>query len=546
MVPLDRGSPSAPAPAGDDARLHALVDAIVSTSAELDIATVLQRVVRAACELTGARYGALGVLGEHEGLREFVHHGLDDATRARIGHLPTGRGVLGHVIDDPRPLRLHELSAHPRSVGFPRHHPPMRTFLGVPVRAHGEVYGNLYLTDKECDGEVTDFTAADESVVVALAAAAGVAVDHAEAYRRVREHERWLEAAAACTAAITGERGPERVLDDVLRVAAGTARARAGACWTDRDGVPVPLRDAAGAHAPVLLALDDGSAAGLPGPGWVLVAALRSSHRWLGALALSWPREAGRAAPEVDRAMVGAFVEQVALAIDVAAAHTDRARLAVLEERDRIARDLHDMVIQRLFAIGLGLQGAAQDAVRPDVAARLEQAVDDLDETIKDVRASIFRLRPRATGAGGGLRAGLDAEVARARENLGFLPRLRTEGVTVTVPEDVAADALAVVREALANTARHAGARSALVEVVVGADLVVRVVDDGAGVPAAGGRRSGLANLEHRALRHGGTFAVGAAPGGGTAVAWTVPLAHQDRPGGRDDDRGRASRARAR
>jgi signal transduction histidine kinase len=218
------------------------------------------------------------------------------------------------------------------------------------------------------------------------------------------------------------------------------------------------------------------------------------------------------------------FAEQLALALDVADAQADRARLAVLEDRERIARDLHDMVIQRLFAIGLDVQGAAQESVRPEIARRLESAVDDLDETIKDVRTTIFRLGARAGGTGTGLRHRIDAEVVGARQALGFLPRLRTDGVTATVPEDVVEDAVAVVREALANIARHARAQDVVVRVEVGPGLVVEVQDDGVGIPGDVSRRSGLANLENRAARRGGSFVVTALPEGGTHLRWTVPL----------------------
>jgi signal transduction histidine kinase len=263
----------------------------------------------------------------------------------------------------------------------------------------------------------------------------------------------------------------------------------------------------------VLRELADGS--------WALALPLRSGDRWVGALAMDWP--AGEA-PRLDLPSIAGFGEQLALALDVADAQADRARLAVLEDRERIARDLHDMVIQRLFAIGLDVQGAAADAMRPEVARRLESAVDDLDETIKDVRTAIFRLGPRAGGTGTGLRHRIDAEVVSARQALGFLPRLRTDGVTATVPDDVVEDAVAVVREALANVARHARAHDVVVRVEVGSDLVVEVQDDGVGIPGDSTRRSGLANLENRAARRGGTVEVRALPEGGTDLRWSVPL----------------------
>ncbi|KQY25026.1 hypothetical protein ASD16_06100 [Cellulomonas sp. Root485] len=498
-----------------DDRLEAMMDAVVSMTADLDMATVLERFVAAGCSLTGARYGALGVLGEHGGLQEFVYQGIDAQTALLIGHLPEGRGVLGHLSTAPDVLRLHDLADHPSSVGFPANHPPMQTFLGVPVRARGAVFGNLYLTDKLGPGGTpVDFTARDEQVAVALAAAAGVAVGHARAYHQARQHELWLEAAAAVSSWLTGGLPRDEALAAVLTRVEETAGATSSALFGEEDELPTALAEELAGVWPVLRELEDST--------WALALPLRSGDRWVGALAASFP--AGEA-PQLDLPSIAGFGEQLALALDVADAQADRARLAVLEDRERIARDLHDMVIQRLFAIGLDVQGAAaHDAVRPEVARRLESAVDDLDETIKDVRTAIFRLGPRAGGTGTGLRHRIDAEVVSARQSLGFLPRLRTDGVTATVPDDVVEDAVAVVREALANVARHARAHDVVVRVEVGSHLVVEVQDDGRGIPGDVPRRSGLANLENRAARRGGTVVVTALPEGGTDLRWSVPL----------------------
>ena len=498
-----------------DVRLDALMGAVVSMSAELDIATVLERLVAAGCLLTGARYGALGVLGEHGGLEEFVHQGVDEPTARLIGHPPEGRGVLGHLVSDPHPLRLHDLAAHPSSVGFPAHHPPMRSFLGVPVLDHGAVFGNLYLTDK-ADG--ADFTGRDEQVAVALAAAAGVALGHARAYHRAREHERWLETAAAATATLTAGRPRDSAVASVLAHVRQRSGAATATLHEDPDALPAELSTELTGRSPVLRAPghDDGP--------WTLAVPLRSGERWVGGLVLTWPVDGPASGPRLDLPSITGFGEQLALALDVADAESDRARLAVLEERERIARDLHDMVIQRLFAIGLDVQAAAQDAVRPELSRRLEAAVDDLDETIKDVRTTIFRLGSRGGATGTGLRHLIDAEVVQARRGLGFLPRLRTDGVTATVPDDVAQDAVAVVREALANAARHARAHEVVVRIDVGRDLLVEVQDDGVGIPAQIAVRSGLANLEDRAVRRGGSLRVTALLDGGTHLQWSVPL----------------------
>jgi signal transduction histidine kinase len=509
----------------DDGSLRALMDAVLSVSSELELTTVLERLVIVACRLTGARYGALGVV-DHGELSAFVNHGMDDRTRRQIGHLPRGHGVLGHLIEVPEPLRLHDLSTHPTSVGFPPHHPPLRTFLGVPVRARGAVFGNLYLTEKwTAQTGAGDFTAEDEEVVLALAAAAGVAIDHSHAYARVREHERWLEAADACTSALTRDAGMDQGATLVVARAVAVAAAHDGLLLTRRSDVPDALVPyAVEATRPHLVPTAHGAPTAVSGPAWLLAVPLHSAERWVGALLLGWRRDDALPRPAVDLGIIAGFAEQLALALDVAAAQADRARLAVLEERERIARDLHDMVIQRLFAVGLNVQGVAQDDVPAGAAARLDRAVDELDETIKDIRTAIFRLGTRSAGQAGGLRSRIDAEILEAREHLGFLPRLRIDGITAAVPADVADDAVAVVREALANTARHAEARSAVVQIDVGADLVLTVSDDGIGPPRTLTRRSGIANADARARRHGGVLELTTGASGGMALTWSVPL----------------------
>lgn len=523
----------------DRQSLTSLIDAIVVMSSEMDLETVLRRCVSAACELTRARYGALGVIGEHGGLSAFVHHGIDDETARLIGPLPEGKGVLGHIIDSPEILRLHDVSTHPSSVGFPPHHPRMRTLLGLPIRARGTVFGNLYLTDKlDEEGAVVDFSEDDEQVVEALAATAGVAVDHARTFRAAQEHERWLEAAAASVTALTSELPAELAGQQVVDHLRAAADAEVGLFFSDLAALPEGALDDAllarslRAQRPSLVTVADGSWAGRPGGAWVLSVPLRSGEKWVGAACLLW--SATRSRPRLTPAVVEEAARQVALALDVSTARADRGRLALLEERERIARDLHDMVIQRLFAVGLSVQAAGQDAVREDVARRLDAAVDELDGTIKDIRAAVFRLGRRDDVDASSLMSRVDAEVVKARDRLGFLPRLRTEGVTAVVPQDVTDDAVAVLREALANVARHAQAHAVTVTVVVGADLEISVEDDGVGIADLLARRSGLANLEARAARRGGSATVEAGPAGGTRLRWTVPV----RPAGRARRRG--------
>ncbi len=499
-------------------RLSGLLDAVVAVASDLDLALVLERIVSTARLLSGARYGALGVIGADSRLVEFVTQGVDEATRARIGHLPTGDGVLGLLIEDPRPVRLHDIRDHPHSVGFPANHPPMHTFLGVPIRTRESVFGNLYLAEKQGHGPGPhDFTQSDEEVVVALASAAGVAIENARLYSLGRVREEWLQAAARSVRAITGGDDPVPEIVQSVRAASGADVVRlVDAAHDGTDELAALAREASAQRAP-LVATD------LPGLDRAVALPLQAGGRAHGALVLGWTSEP--TAHPLDLSMKASFADQVALALDVAAAQHDRARLAVLEDRERIARDLHDLVVQRLFAVGLSVQSVARHDLPPELADRLEGVVDDLDASIKDVRSAIFRLRERSGPAD--LRDALHDEVASAREHLGFLPRLHTSGPLVAVPALAGEDLVAVVRESLSNVARHAGATTATVEVVVrDGRLRAVVTDDGTGPPQPGtGRRSGLLNLADRALSHGGTFDLEPAPGRGTRLRWEVPLA---------------------
>ena len=399
-------------------RSRGLLDAVVGINADLSLERALERIVNAAVDLVGARYGALGVLevGPGRRLREFVTAGLTDEERAAIGELPRGHGILGVIIDRPEPLRLPVLGDDPSSYGFPPNHPPMETFLGVPIRTRDRVFGNLYLTEKRGGGT---FTAEDEEVVVALAAAAGVVIENARLFEETERRQRWLEAAAEVTSALLTETGREDKLrrvaelarevpgadtaavlladeDDRLRVVAvdglpeddllGTALETWGSPLADvlGDGGSVALHDVhADPRLPRELAGPDGS---------LLLVPLRTTLTLSGVLAIGWSAASERAFLDTDVRLVEAYADQAALAMQVAQAREDRSRLAVFEDRDRIGRDLHDLVIQRLFAIGLTLENAARLAVRPEAAQRISTAVDDIDTTIKDIRRTIFEL----------------------------------------------------------------------------------------------------------------------------------------------------------
>ena len=526
-------------------RLSGLLSAVVAVSSELDLAAVLQRIITTACSLVGARYGALGVLGpERDQLVQFITHGLDDETRAAIGDIPHGHGVLGLLIKEPKALRLHEISEHPKSVGFPPNHPPMHSFLGVPLLVRDEVFGNLYLSDKE-SGE--DFSAADEEVVTALAAAAGVAVENARLYEQSRNREAWLRAAAECTRTLTSD-GPLRSGYDQVVASAHTASAApvvvllrpaepeldpTGSLYAVAQRGLLEVTETPVATVPeTLVQMVDARAAtqlepqavadllGCKEPQSAAGAPMWAGERLEGVMLFLWPEATPSSA--IDLFQATTFGERVALAMAVAEAQADRERIAVLEDRDRIARDLHDLVIQRLFAVGLSVQGAAHDAVKPQVAQRLERVVDDLDETIKDVRRTIYQLH--ATPGVGGLRSEIDEVLEHAEDALGFAPSLRTDGPLSAVPDEVGADLVAVLRESLTNAAKHADATSVRVEVRVGSALEASISDNGSGMPASLSRRSGLANLQARAEAHGGRLTVSPVPTGGTEIVWWVPL----------------------
>ncbi|HZR13768.1 MAG TPA: GAF domain-containing sensor histidine kinase [Acidimicrobiia bacterium] len=365
----------------NDERLSRLLDAVLSIASDLSLPVVLRRIVESACDLVSARYGALGVIGDDQRLSDFINVGMDAQTFRAIGTLPEGRGILGLLIVDPKPLRLRDLTTHPESFGFPPHHPAMRSFLGVPIRVREHVFGNLYLCEKQGADEFSD---SDEALVVALATAAGVAIENARLHERVSE-------------------------------------------------------------------------------------------------------------------------------------------LAVIEDRERIARDLHDKVIQRLFATGMALQTTARIAARPEVGARIAQAVDDLDETIREIRNTIFALHERTRR---GLRVDVFALASEARHALGFDPHVHLEGpIDSVVPEPIAADLLATLNEALSNVARHAHASRVDIAIAVDSDVSLHVVDDGTGIdesaPTTG---HGLANMAVRAKERGGRFTVQRRPRGGTTLEWRVPL----------------------
>lgn len=530
-------------------RLAHLLDAVVAVTADLDLGDVLSRIVRAACELVDARYGALGVLHrDREHLVEFVTRGLTPEEHAAIGDLPHGKGVLGLLIREPHPLRLPNLAAHPASYGFPPHHPPMHTFLGAPIRIRNEVFGNIYLTEK-ADHE--EFTAEDESILVALAAAAGIAIDNARLYERTRRQRAWVETSNELSQRLL-EGSAER---DAMRFLVGAAvehsyarngfvalhdelgRLHVVTCNLEHDGAPCDVlltapgwRTLVQSGEPVLLNdLDPTRADGEllaeltsvlgDGHGEVAVLPVVVGTSDVGVLVVVWTKDNSSAAAEMLELLSG-LATQTGLALTASRSQHDRSRLTLLEDRDRIARDMHDHVIQRLFATGLSLQAASHLATHPTVRARVIDAVDDLDLAIKDIRHAIFELHDVEAATAAQAVQGLVTDLTEA---LGFRPDITMRGPIDQLPPEIAADVLAVVREGLSNIARHAAAGHASVSIDCADHLVVTVRDDGDGM-APGTRRSGLGNLADRARVNGGSLEIHPVTPTGTELLWQIPL----------------------
>lgn len=529
-----------------------LLDAIVAVGSELDLVVVLHRIIEAAAALVDAEYGALGVIGDHEVLTQFITVGIDEADRLKIGPLPTGKGVLGLLIREPHALRLSNLSDHPVSFGFPPNHPPMSSFLGVPIRVRNEVFGHLYLTEKR--GGVA-FDSADETVVVALAAVAGVAVANARLYDEADKRERWLKASAEVTTTLlsgsnsgdaltiiarhareTAEGiasfvvlpGPDESL--VVKFADGVAADRLRGLTIDIEGsllgrsfqttapITVPtLPD----DDPISLALDGavGPTMLVPLPDTIGVRGVLVVVMTPGSLLFG-----GQAAQ-----MLAIFVGQAAVALQLAEARREGERVVLYEDRDRIARDLHDLVIQRLFASGMQLESTTRLIEKDEAVTRIRHVVDELDSTIREIRTAIYALQTPVTSNQTSLRSKLLEITDAAAASANFTPSMQFDGpVDSAVPPEVGPQLLAVLIEALSNVARHSRAERVTVTVKVDADEVsLRVRDDGIGIGERSGigGAGGLANLAERAARLGGAFSIAASSApAGTELVWSVPL----------------------
>ncbi|MGW7522056.1 sensor histidine kinase [Streptomyces sp. NPDC054783] len=534
-------------------RVHSLLEAVLSVGRELDLKQALRSIVEAAAVLVEAEYAALGVIGpDGKRLSEFLTVGVGEEQITRIGPYPEGHGILGQLIRHPEPLRLAKLSEHSASYGFPPGHPPMNSFLGVPIRVRDQVFGNLYLTEKRGGAQ---FDEEDESVLSTLAVAAGVAIDNARLYEESRLRERWLQASAEITHGLMSGSGrgealgliAERALeitDAVLAVVAVpmegtgalTVELAIGQEAEGHSGLVLPVDDsligrafatAAPVTSPDVSRGDKDSAAPprFTGLGPAVAVPIGTGEGVRGVVLLV--RAAGRTEfTDKETQPLQGFAAQAAVAMELAQRRQDAEQIRLLEDRDRIARDLHDLAIQRLFATGMTLQSAGRFIEHPEASERVLRAVDDLDETIKIIRSTIFGLRTREGADGPGLRARAVRVAGEAAPVLGFAPSLRMEGLLDThVPKEAADHVVAVLSEALTNTARHAHADRAEVALTTdGRELCLTVSDNGVGIPPEG-RRSGLRNMAERAEQLGGDLTFTGPPGGGTTIVWRVPVA---------------------
>ena len=534
-------------------RKDELLESALILASDLSLDVVLQRIIELAVKLTDARYGALGVVGSDGRLVDFITTGVTPVERQAIGPLPVGEGILGVLIRDARPLRLRVIADDPRHVGFPANHPPMQSFLGAPVRGRGKVFGNIYLTEKQ---GAPEFDAEDEAALLVLATHAGVAIENARLYEETRRRGQWLEAVREISSAILAGAEGDRVLQIVVHrarelvdAATATIVAPAGSGLSD----PLTIRVADGAHAAELVGLPipiEGSVSGdvlRSGRPTVLADASRNSRTYqpmialgnmgpmvlvplvlrgrpFGALTVANPID-GAAFDEEAVRLVETFADQASVALEYGRAQAELNRLSLLDERERIGRELHDGVIQSLFSVGMGLQAAAVRSRDPEVETRLEAAVSEIDRAIRDLRNYIFGLRP-------GILA--DRQLEQALEDLAREFGAKSGVTTVTdingtIAAELApraADLVQLTREALSNVGKHAQATTCRVSLRRdGEEGVLEIDDDGQGFdPGAPPSGLGLKNLKDRAAAIGGRVAIESKVGEGTTVKIAIPL----------------------
>jgi signal transduction histidine kinase len=532
-------------------RKDVLLEAGLALASELSLPMVLQRIVDLAAEVTDARYGALGLIGAGGDLVDFITTGISVKQRRAIGALPHGKGLLGMLIREPRIVRVAEIRSHPESVGFPPNHPPMTSFLGAPVQAIGRVYGNIYLADKR---SAPEFSEDDERSLHILATQAGVAIANASLYQESVRRERWLEALREISGHILEGADANTVLNSIAEHARDLAGADAASILTTTASPGnLVVAAAVGAYAPKVrkqsvpaaesiaggviqtgkvLHTDDASTharayqpiirLGHVGP--AIFVPLRVRGRSTGTLMVA-NLKGGRLFDDATIRLVETFADQASVAIEYSRAQADVQRVGLMEERERIARELHDGIIQSLFAVGMGLQGTALLAGSPTTAARIDDAVDELDRVIRDLRNYIFGLRP-------GILA--DRQLDQALQELGDdLQKRSGARVEVKVDAELAASLssrshqiVQLTREALSNVARHAQAGRSSVRLAREGKVAVLVIeDDGVGFNAdseSGG--NGLRNMRQRTEAMGGAMMVKSEVGKGTSLQMTFPV----------------------
>ncbi|MET0474514.1 MAG: GAF domain-containing sensor histidine kinase [Mycobacterium sp.] len=529
-----------------------LLRVVVGLAADLDLDATLHRIVTAAMELTGARYGALGVLGTDGTLVSFLHSGMDAATVNQIGHLPVGKGVLGVLLDEPEPLRLDDLGAHPAAVGFPEHHPPMRALLGVPISIRQNMFGSLYLTEPRSRSA---FSESDEVVVWALASAAAVAIENARLFDRARTTAKWMEASRAITTALVSDTGSVvESLRSIAELACELTDAEQAIVLVPSDAdvavddvdtlvvttaVGLMADEVVGQHVPV-----DGSTSGGVfrtgeplltesfrhpiqaftdvGRRPAIVMPLRAQQSVIGILAVARnERQPPFDASHLD--LMSDFADHAVVALRLSESRERARALSVIADRERIAHDLHDRVIQRLFAAGMDLQGTIARSRSPEITKRLSRTVDDLQGTIDEIRTTIFGLQSR-TEAADGFGQRIQNVITELTDDRDIETTVRISGPLTAVDQKLSDHATPVIVEAVSNAVRHSGARHLIVEINVTDELTIDVADDGCGIEPGTSRRSGLANMKRRAELVGGHCEFDDAPGGGTHVRWVAPM----------------------
>lgn len=509
------------------------------------LAGVLQRTVESACRITGAHYGAMGVLadGKPTALTHFITTGMTDAQRQAIGDPPEGRGILGRLMRDSVGARLADVTLEADAVGFPAGHPIMRTFLGMPIRTGSTVFGNVYLTEKSGGQEFTD---QDQLMLSALASWAGVVIDLMRRRLEGDSQRATVSTLRQINRSLLTEDDPARVVPLVIAQAIASTGAESAlvAMVTGGTDPRVKIVAAQGSgcdsllealHPQVIESVASGQSShwATPEPGVLLDHQAGPPHTSIVPVTLPkraavvllvdrW-RPAATASPRLTEDLIESLGDQVGLVLDRVDADKSHDAMTKVADRERIAQDLHDLVIQRIFAAGLTLQGAARLGSEPAVLDRIEQTISELDATIRDIRATIFALKP--IGSDTSVQDRIRALIGSYAQNLGFTPTLNCSGVIEdNVDEEGALALLLVLREALSNVARHAHATSVEIDLRVQADhMVVVVTDDGVGLPAQV-VESGLGNVRARARQRGGSMDLMAHTPRGTVLRWQVPL----------------------